>query len=688
MGQRSDISKLAASGAVVQRSKRDKKKREKARKREIHGRRQRLKRLLLEASDPEAVYQTLVQKYRSDGLAMANLRNAWKDQPKTMRRVRADIMKKLFDDFELAEPGDEMEDTDSSDGENDDTVAGPFFISTSKVEPDIRVKKLGDYKSQGELLARLVRKNEAYRKLAINLVMHNFRTSTGGLRPQFRYRGHKEPYQRPFSAHPGGKVMGAMKIIDRVPKREEKTHVAEQDASDPIVPAEYDLPDKYIPPSRFAVTLPIGEKQLGQLIKDNQELKNFIATFSSIGSFGFSERSKTAWEDGEAAGTRLSLGDSISSEMHTQLSQLIKKVKLDSPKSEEMYRLWGSPSLALMKAHAGDNAQIMERRTQHIKAMEELSLKLRNSCKDDDRDILKIFDESRQLSKEAVVGKYRQFIIRESELWEELMHASTLFTEASLNRKLGIQHYKKLNESRTTEHITVGREKMRRHLFPSGTFAAKELHEHLGGKGTNVKQSTGRLSTYTPYFEFYIGDDSLLNAGPEKPKDKMQFWINLSENAHDLFLGSANVPQGTKKLSQSIIKHVTGFSPNPKELALVIDYTKFSSDLPKDEIYPILTDLKKELTKASNIATVYYLKSSLKYNTGALERYQSGEVLSYSEENKLETRAEKSFKEKRSEYPGSSLGGYYVDLMRKVDSLSDYILKERRQRLKDSFQKA
>lgn len=613
---------------------------------------------------------------------------------KSEKEYRADLMKSLIEEFSLGRQDDEIEDTEESDGENDTTVLGTELQAYKNGEfwrdNEASIARLGDFKSQGEILTRLVEKYPQYQQLAINLVLHNYRTSLGGKRPQFRFTGHTGAYNRPFADPLSGKMMRVIRTIKSANKTPHYPQQEEGTTETTIPSVTYAVPEKYVPPSKFAVTLPINEGELQRRIEQstNSELKTFIDSFSDIGSFGFSERSKTSWNTavGETDGTRLSLGEGISTSMYVHLENLLKLINDEEMK---VYENYGSPGLNVLKAHAVDESQLKVRRANHLSEMENLIVTLKKFVGLGHEKILGILNKHRKSIEKGEESEHDNFIIRESDLWEELVHVSTLLSELNINKALGQRHYSKLNESKTTEYIDVDGAIMKRHLFSSGTAAAGDLYDYLGGKDTNVKQGKGRLNTYTPYFEFYVSDESLLTEGGSPDKPNMQVWINLSENAHDLFFkddGVLEMKDGVSKLAESILKYVGVLGGNQSSLKLVIDYTKFSSDLPKGEIYPFLTELKNKLISADLISSVYYLKSGLKYNTGAIERYQSGEVLSYDEEKNtptLETRAIESFKEDPLISSGSALHGHYIELMRKVDVLADHLLTLRRKRLVD-----
>jgi len=726
---------------LVQLNRKEQKRQKAKQKQETFKRRQNLKKELKNSKTSIDTYDVYKEQFEGDELALANLNNAWKDfqssfttklvnelihslepvalynhykkilttnslpiealenawiefetfktnqNKKSDKRHRADLMQDIFDSYNLKNEGDNIEDTDSSDGEDEEkTVYGRETSAYKKPTLNksyIRgVGKLGDFKTQGAILSRLVKKEPKYQQLAINLALHNHKTSLGGKRSQFRFTGHKTHYQRPFQDPVPGKILRMLRDI----KTEEGEGEKYEGQNKKGVPeAKYSLTESLLTPTRFAVTLPLHEPDLKERIQNSEhkELGKFLDSFSEIGSFGFSERSKTTWkaEVGEKGGTRLSLGDGISEEMFVHLKQLISLVQ------DEIndYVAFGSPNQDVLKVHAVSKEQLTERRKGHLSDIKKLILDLKKLLGKGHQDILYILNRHRKVFGEEE-SESQNFIVRESDLWEELIHVSTLLSESTITALIGEKHYHQLNDDKTTEKINVGDQKIKRHLFPSGSKAAEELYEHLEGEETNVKQTKGNLTTYTPYFEFYIEDHSLLTKGAVPEDKEMQAWINISESAHEFFL-TKSMKDGVLALSQSIIHHVDKFNRNDKPLKLVIDYTKFSSDLPKVEIYPLLTDLRNTLVADKLISSVYYLKSTLKYNTGALERYQAGEVLSYEDDSsKLEERATESFKEQDGT-TGSALNDHYIDLMRKVDVLSDQILTLRRKRLIEEHKK-
>ncbi len=70
---------LFNTSIVIQRAKRERKRKERLRKQEIHGRRQRFKKDFLDSKSPLVLKKDLEQRYKGDALAEANIKNAWRD---------------------------------------------------------------------------------------------------------------------------------------------------------------------------------------------------------------------------------------------------------------------------------------------------------------------------------------------------------------------------------------------------------------------------------------------------------------------------------------------------------------------------------------------------------------------------------------------------------------------------------
>ncbi len=235
--------------------------------------------------------------------------------------------------------------------------------------------------------------------------------------------------------------------------------------------------------------------------------------------------------------------------------------------------------------------------------------------------------------------------------------------------------------------------------FPSGTGAAKVLHEILlerNFKPHPFKLDRKKLSTFTPYFEFYLMEEAFLNESEVSKiptMEKVQLWLNLSDGLHSDLLGKKADEAGdvlATRLSECIKACVPDLP-----VCLVIDYTKFTGDMPNSTLYPILAMMVASLSmQVKNLKRVVLLRSNLKYNTGSMDRYQSGEILvprkpdskktSSNLAELLSARAVKSFAgEEVNEFNQGTLPkdwdlrGEYVPLMRKLYLLSDAITSGR-----------
>lgn len=105
------------SPQVIQFGKRERKKRQRARQIDAHGRRQRFKKQLKEAADPLKKAEELEKKHQGDALAMANLKNAWADtQNGAFRTQRARFKDELSASLDPYEHAKGLQETHKEDG--------------------------------------------------------------------------------------------------------------------------------------------------------------------------------------------------------------------------------------------------------------------------------------------------------------------------------------------------------------------------------------------------------------------------------------------------------------------------------------------------------------------------------------------------------------------------------------------
>lgn len=281
--------------------------------------------------------------------------------------------------------------------------------------------------------------------------------------------------------------------------------------------------------------------------------------------------------------------------------------------------------------------------------------------------------------------------VQESSLWELSFLAASCLSLKEIKAALrGLDAFASwqpsVGDDPTFIHeVVVLPDKQRFHrLFaPTGTAAAKKLYEALVemNYGT-VSPAIGKkkLDPFTPYFEFYL-EGGFLNKDHVKPVAKpagLQIWVNLSDNLHsDLLAGGVKHAEAAGLIAKMLMEYAGSLGdPSPANV-YVIDYTKFAGEMPHCVVYPILARLAALIVEAKLAGRVLFLRSNLKYHTGSLERYQSGEVLipRVTKSDALRTRLKKKFEDSFNVEgkDGWELSGEYVSLMKKVYLLADAV---------------
>ena len=458
-------------------------------------------------------------------------------------------------------------------------------------------------------------------------------------------------------------------------------------------------------------------------------------------SFGFAEPAYTTWDANdrtETAGTRLSLGAySLNAEYLTDLKQLLTRMNATDAKNYQKYGgvSAGHVQFLLSRFKAKNYSQWNDGAALAIQwSYQLLGAAYRLVAKTKSEEVLnnprskhlfhlqgffdyilgKIHQRANKLAfiKQSQ-GKSKSLSQRdlfdhiwviESSLWEFAFLGSTCLSLAEMTEVLEKQFPswkasmdtspKEGDEHPLQESVQVGKHnQVSRSYFPSGTAAADNLHKILLQAGYSTypfRADKKALSTFTPYFEFYQNSTSFLS--PESVKDEQlagkrkggQLWINLSDSLHTDLLNSADLKESGLKIARQIlgfVKHTREkFNDLDAPIALVIDYTKFSGDMPNNHLYPILMQIQNWLSKAlgSQLHAILFLRSNLKFNTGVLDRYQSGEILAHQSnalhlDKPLETGAKESFKHKKESQNIWNLHGEYVPMMKKTYLLSDAI---------------
>lgn len=569
-----------------------------------------------------------------------------------------------------------------------------------------------------------------------NLVMLDYRT-THGSRLRKETNTLKKPhnidevdeYFRPFEcAFPAynGFLLSAVSTF--VPP----TTNSDEDPCSPLDAA----PDVgYVAPTRFTASFP---KSYDEVRKTFVRVgnKGLDQSYAFLGSFGFSEPGYCCWEAGDTSeydGTRLSLGAySLNPQF---LAGLLGMLRGMDKKTADNYAKYGGVSMAhvqQLNALFSQKSNGYKLTTDWVADMCLVSDKLVEAAgtainqqgttaftafiRDK---IQKRLDKVDEVRKPVPVGLTRTKLtddsmllfdklwVLESTLWEYALIGASGLSLQNLKASLldvdgGWQPSLFVSDSADTvadswlqDKVLCNEMLMTRTLFPSGSAAAVTLNKVLKDSCNipelKVKVDRNALSTFTPYFEFYQQDTSILNpkSSQVSKSDVVQFWVNLSDDLHGKLL---DIKQNAvaAQLADWLVGYVTQVqTATDKELAfnkvvLVIDFTKFSSDFPGQVVYPMLLELSQILTEGHDdlVQSVVLLRSNLKYNTGSIDRYQSGEVLVSGDSNStlnqsLQQAASNSFTSDEQDYAPWSMQNHYIPLMKRLYLLADFILYRR-----------
>ncbi|MFB1478750.1 hypothetical protein [Corallococcus sp. RDP092CA] len=321
-----------------------------------------------------------------------------------------------------------------------------------------------------------------------------------------------------------------------------------------------------------------------------------------------------------------------------------------------------------------------------------------------------------QIQQQGIGDRHNLFEylwVFESTLWELALVSASCLSMADIASALraavpGWAPTVSLSETQLEETLKVGGTTLQRVYFPSGTAAAEELYQILWKTEFSpfgLEVLPQELSTFTPYFEFYQASATLLHRQTVQQRSGQdaeykfagtQIWLNLSDGLHSAILDSLSsrpnvgaliavlasgyIQQLIRKRELEIEGGAQDPTPNLQRVCLVIDFTKFTGDMPNDRLYPLLVQLRETLLMITSrqhaqVVDVVFLRSNLKYNTGSLDRYQSGELLFAAGGEvakkgiggKLSTRASASF---QGEW---LLNGEYIPLMKRTYLLADAI---------------
>ncbi|RKI62949.1 hypothetical protein D7X55_21525 [Corallococcus sp. AB049A] len=559
----------------------------------------------------------------------------------------------------------------------------------------------------------------------VNLCLVNYRTAQGGrLRKSTslpRSANGEGEYMRPFvDALPPyvafllspllskGLSILAPTVLDTVPGEiKYSTSALPKDSA------------RYHPPSRFTASF----------LASATERKDFASHYEELGSFGFAEPSFGHWSEGfgggEHAGTRVSLGAySLNPDYLEEVSKRLEH-SYSHQEGKSVYKNYGGARpkhLQYLKSRFGASQTGgplppgLELSLAWIQVLQEIALAVVERAQHQDGSVRPFF--SRIAEKIAKRGEKLAFVLQqgsgllsedgmkvtelfdkvwilESTLWEFMLLGAAFVPIADL---IELVRQRRLTPAvaptpNLTEDIHLGEAPtFTRVFFPTGTAAALGLQEHLlEKKCPHLKENFAKseLNPFKPYFEFYIPgneprendvQDSAFLFNPSKPSEgRRAVWVNLSESLHSKLLGKQMQEVGT--LIADKLRQYLGSLPlkSDEPVVVVADFTRFSGEMPNTVVYRILADLTRALSE-SKTCEIVFLRSNLKYNSGSLDRYQSGEVLippgtaAWFVPQELEQKAQEVFNDTETYW---SLFGQYIPLMRKTYLLSDYVSQAR-----------
>lgn len=484
----------------------------------------------------------------------------------------------------------------------------------------------------------------------------------------------------------------------------------------------------YIPPTRFTASFPLaltGSKGDPAVLVDPKLSGGAVLDgdikYAFMGSFGFSEASYCTWaagtddNDPEFDGTRLSLG---AYSLHPEyLKSLLRLVEGMEREHQVAYAKYGSVgpihirALCELASKHGETlaltwaldmtqlANILASAAQ-VKARRFRSEGLANFF-----ELVQDKITRRKVKLHALVDLdsltgFEYIWVQEAALWELCFACASCLTLPELRGVIESDLGEwgcSVGSSETSiceiiQNVPTGRGRceLTRIYGPSGTGAATVLFDNLmklGFGSAGAKSDKALLNTFTPYFEFYLGgflyEENVLERAQRLRIDAFtgsQVWVNLSDDLHSYLL-EARVPRSEAgaAISKLLSQHL---GVAAAEVVLVIDITKFAAEMPNCIVYPILAQLAMSLVEVGTAHHVIFLRSNLKYNTGALDRYQSGELLILDAgPSGLKSRLIRDLEEyfsKGSPAIGGlgakwGLCGEYVSMMKKTYLLADFI---------------
>ncbi|NOK07879.1 hypothetical protein [Corallococcus exercitus] len=567
----------------------------------------------------------------------------------------------------------------------------------------------------------------------INLAMLGYRTSGGGrarkvsnlLRSLEDGEGTPDVYLRPFEDPLPFVIRGLVGII-------QTRGLAPAGNLDQLAFQEGASSGKYVPPSRFTASFPLTLTQSHEspplrTLSDprfpsgGSGAQDPRIKYSYMGSFGFSEPSYTSWKaetDGpEYDGTRLSLGAySLDETYLLHLLGLLRQALAKDSEHRKGYKGYGGVRIRHVEA-----LLVVAKKSGHalalawVRQLAEVANVLAHAAgkkagQGGQAGLAAFFHfvqgriHRRAMKLDVLKARpgdlsaFDHIWVLESSLWELAFMGATCLSLPELRDALGslpelASHWKPsvgtdetaLHE--TLQNVPTGQlpQDFNRIYAPTGTTAAKCLSEVLLRMNYQVHEVTpspDTLDPFVPYFEFYMG--GFLNA-PDVPMAAVgtQVWVNLSDSLHTKLLKPGlQAPNPGTVIAGMLAQYVAALGVDDTvPMLLVVDFTKFGGEMPNSHLYPILAQLACALVTDHGVQHVVFLRSNLKFNTGPLDRYQSGEILVYRQGPgnllaRLRTRMTNAFVDgmvKVDIVQAWGLEGEYVPLMKKVYLLSDAI---------------
>ncbi|NBD13738.1 MULTISPECIES: hypothetical protein [Corallococcus] len=580
-----------------------------------------------------------------------------------------------------------------------------------------------------------------YRQFMVNLALFGYRTAGGGrarknanwLRTRASGGSEDEAvdldgYVRPFEDTPPHMIRQMLKYVTGTPLA--------FGMPDTLTFRAGTVSGRYVPPSRFTATFPhpLTNSHLsparrtlvfpqfpdGPLLEEDPRIK-----FSFMGSFGFSEPSYTSWHEekggAEYSGTRLSLGAYSLNE--TYLNHLLRLMRQALAKTSEEprkgYKGYGGARLghveALLEvAKRSGHKLAVEWIRQLVEIANVLVHTARKKVMEDSQEGLtdffgfvqeRIHRHARKLAvlqqKPEDLTFFEYLWVLESALWELAFLGATCLSATEL--KDALQKIPGLAGAwapsvgcsetaiqETLQSVPTGQFPCTFHRIyaPTGMAAGKRLCDVLAEMDFEVHvpvPSKDNLDPFVPYFEFYLGGFLSEEVGLDSAQGT-QVWVNLSDSLHSKLVkrGTQGLKAG-EEIATLLLEYLSRQQlKGSQDVLLVIDFTKFAGEMPNAFLYPILAQLARVvMSSQSSVQGVVFLRSNLKYNTGSLDRYQSGELLVFNQgPQDLITRLVAAMRDVfRSgmdpigvrDAKEWGLRGEYLSLMKKVYLLSDAI---------------